>query len=561
MTSAAGSRPRISGRSGWHRRPPDVADVFVVFGITGDLAKVMTFHSLYRLERRGLLSCPIVGVAVNDWSDDDLRDHARAAIENCGEVIDDEVFDRFAARLSYLSGDFGDAETYERLARAIGDARQPRVLPRDPAVPVRPGDQGAVGGRSDQDRAGGRREAVRPRPRFRPRAGRRDPPVHRRIAALPDRPLPGEDGARRDPLPAVRERDVRADLESQLRLERPDHDGGELRGGGSRALLRPGRGAPRRGRQPPDAGRRRGRDGGARRRTSRTRSRTRSLRRYRADAGGRSRALRARAVRRATGRSTGSRRTRPTETYAALRLEIDNWRWSGVPFFIRTGKCLPVTQTELRVVFRRPPTAGLLRLVAPAGARARWWSSSIPAPGFGCSSTRSATRPTSPSRSPWTWSSRSEGGEGPTPYEVLLHAAMTGDSKRFTRQDARRAVLAGDGAAARGPTAGAPVREGIVGSRGGREGHFRLRTLASTLGGDMSTTVKNKRTASRTTNGRRGGRKARREAKREDRDDAAERGGALAVHPDRRVRFPVGLPHRCAGRAGRDDRLAVRPAV
>ena len=40
------------------------ADVFVVFGITGDLAKVMTFHSLYRLERRGLLDCPIVGVAV-----------------------------------------------------------------------------------------------------------------------------------------------------------------------------------------------------------------------------------------------------------------------------------------------------------------------------------------------------------------------------------------------------------------------------------------------------------------------------------------------------------------
>ena len=41
-----------------------------------------------------------------------------------------------------------------------------------------------------------------------------------------------------------------------------------------------------------------------------------------------------------------------TETYAAMRLEVDNWRWSGMPFFIRTGKCLPVTQTELRLVFR-----------------------------------------------------------------------------------------------------------------------------------------------------------------------------------------------------------------
>ena len=47
-----------------------------------------------------------------------------------------------------------------------------------------------------------------------------------------------------------------------------------------------------------------------------------------------------------------------TETYAAMRLEIENWRWSGVPFFIRTGKCLPVTQTELRLVFHNPPRLG-----------------------------------------------------------------------------------------------------------------------------------------------------------------------------------------------------------
>ena len=47
-----------------------------------------------------------------------------------------------------------------------------------------------------------------------------------------------------------------------------------------------------------------------------------------------------------------------TETYAALELEIDNWRWSGVPFFIRTGKLLPTTQTEVRLVFERPPRLG-----------------------------------------------------------------------------------------------------------------------------------------------------------------------------------------------------------
>ena len=99
------------------------ADVFVVFGITGDLAKVMTFRSLYRLERRGLLDCPIVGVAVDDWSAERLRDHARGCIEGTGESIDPKVFDRFAARLSYVQGDFGDAGTYKLVGEAMGVER------------------------------------------------------------------------------------------------------------------------------------------------------------------------------------------------------------------------------------------------------------------------------------------------------------------------------------------------------------------------------------------------------------------------------------------------------
>src|SRR5690242_2004905 len=102
-----------------------VADMLVIFGITGDLAKVMTFHSLYRLERRGLLDCPILGVAVSDWTDDDLRARARESIEGCGEQIDDEVFDRLAARLSYVSGDFGDDATYARVKAALGERRAP----------------------------------------------------------------------------------------------------------------------------------------------------------------------------------------------------------------------------------------------------------------------------------------------------------------------------------------------------------------------------------------------------------------------------------------------------
>ena len=87
------------------------ADVLVVFGITGDLARVMTFRSLYRLEKRGLLTCPVVGVAVDDWTMEQLLERARTSIEQSGEQLDKAVFDRFAERLSYVSGDFNDPAT------------------------------------------------------------------------------------------------------------------------------------------------------------------------------------------------------------------------------------------------------------------------------------------------------------------------------------------------------------------------------------------------------------------------------------------------------------------
>src|SRR5215831_4849851 len=100
-------------------------DVFVIFGITGDLAKVMTFRSLYRLEQRKLLDCPIVGVAVDDWTVDQLVERARTSIVATGEDLDEEVMRRFAARLSYVSGDFGDASTYARVADAIKGKQRP----------------------------------------------------------------------------------------------------------------------------------------------------------------------------------------------------------------------------------------------------------------------------------------------------------------------------------------------------------------------------------------------------------------------------------------------------
>ena len=123
-----------------------------------------------------------------------------------------------------------------------------------------------------------------------------------------------------------------------------------------------------------------------------------------------------------------------TETYAALRLDIDNWRWSGVPFFIRTGKCLPVTQTELRLVFKGLPPRlgfGLSRRPEPNQLVVKL------DPTTGVQLLLEAQRGDSvtPEEISLDMEFAQEGGEGPTPYEVLLHAAMMGDSKRFTRQD------------------------------------------------------------------------------------------------------------------------------
>ena len=101
------------------------ADVLVVFGITGDLAKVMTFNSLYRLERRGLLNVPILGVAANEWTVEQLRDRARSSIETTGEPIDEDAFERFSGRLSYVHGDFSDPAVYQQVAGAIGAAQRP----------------------------------------------------------------------------------------------------------------------------------------------------------------------------------------------------------------------------------------------------------------------------------------------------------------------------------------------------------------------------------------------------------------------------------------------------
>jgi glucose-6-phosphate 1-dehydrogenase len=123
-----------------------------------------------------------------------------------------------------------------------------------------------------------------------------------------------------------------------------------------------------------------------------------------------------------------------TETFVAARFEVDNWRWTGVPFFIRTGKLLPVEQWELRLIFKEPPRLGYAtrgRTVQPDELIVRLH------PTTGIRLLVNAQRSDSATPEPIHLDMEfgQEGWEGPRPYEVLLHAAMLGDSARFTRQD------------------------------------------------------------------------------------------------------------------------------
>ncbi len=124
-----------------------------------------------------------------------------------------------------------------------------------------------------------------------------------------------------------------------------------------------------------------------------------------------------------------------TETYAALRLDIENWRWAGVPFFIRTGKRLPVTQTELRLVFKHPP-----RLPVFPPSRMPEANQVVvkldPSTGIRLIVDAHRADEGGPGRVELDLEFALQGGEGPTPYEVLLLAALQGDPMRFTRQDA-----------------------------------------------------------------------------------------------------------------------------
>lgn len=91
------------------------ADALVLSGATGDLAKRKLFPSLYRLERSGTLTVPVIGVARSDWTDDDFRSHCRESIEEHIDNADGAVIDSLTARLDLIQGDYADEATWNEL--------------------------------------------------------------------------------------------------------------------------------------------------------------------------------------------------------------------------------------------------------------------------------------------------------------------------------------------------------------------------------------------------------------------------------------------------------------
>ena len=134
-----GEQPTATSASSGDQHGADVqdhADAVVLFGASGDLALRKLFPALYELHRAGRLTVPVVGVGRSEMDDDGLRAHARDGVERFSRTgLDDEAFDAFAATVSYVQGDYGDDATFEQIvARLDGRTAPVAYLAVPPSV-------------------------------------------------------------------------------------------------------------------------------------------------------------------------------------------------------------------------------------------------------------------------------------------------------------------------------------------------------------------------------------------------------------------------------------------
>ena len=112
-------------------------DALVIFGATGDLAKLETFPALVGLVERGVLDFPVVGVAKSGWGLEQFRDYAAASLKLNDMDPTSPAATKMLSLLRYVDGDLGDDATYEAMSQAAGPGKRAAVLSGGACVPFR----------------------------------------------------------------------------------------------------------------------------------------------------------------------------------------------------------------------------------------------------------------------------------------------------------------------------------------------------------------------------------------------------------------------------------------